>query len=231
MMVSVILPAYNEQQNIVLLIDALTAVLAGHAHELLIVDDRSPDGTADRVRSLNDPGVRLLEREISQPRSYARSIFEGIMAARGDVIVIMDSDFNHDPADVPRLLTALARADCVSASRFLPGGGMADPWRWVASGIFHLFIRALIRSRVTDHLFGFFAVRREVLEALPLERIFYGFGDYGMRLLYACCRQGARIVEIPAVCGRRRHGQGNRQLGRIFWCYTWAVLRLAGKGL
>ncbi len=227
-MISVILPTYNESGNILSLIDSVHLHLRKIEHEIIVVDDQSSDGTPFKVKEKNDPAVRLVERcAPGGLRSLAGSIGEGVSLTSGDVLVIMDSDFNHDPADIPRMLAALEGVDCVTASRFISGGGMRPMWRWWASRVFNIFIQMMLRTRMTDHLFGFFVFRRDVLMSLRAEKIFYGFGDYAIRFLFCLQQDKRRIREVPAFCYPRRSGQGNGRLLQTFLGYFWAVISLA----
>ena len=226
--VSVILPAFNERENILALIEEVARGLQGLDHEILVVDDNSPDGTAQAVAARAFPGVRLIVRR--DMRGYARSIRRGIEEARGDLLVLMDSDFNHLPRYIPAMLEALRTHDAVSASRFLPGGRMVPAWRGACSWCFNGFIRVMTGSRMTDNLYGFFAVKREALMRCPFDEIFTGFGDYGIRLLFHLQKNGARVHEFPAVYGLRRHGTGRRQFFSMLWQYARATWQLTRKG-
>lgn len=226
--ISVILPVYNERQNILPLIGSIKRELSGSEHEIVIVDDDSTDGSATALVERKDPSVRVIRQR--SRIGYAASIRCGIRQAQGGTLVIMDSDFNHDPGDIRRMLDLLPGQDCVSASRFLKGGRMVPSWRGVCSRVFNIFIRRATGSRLTDNLFGFFAIRRTALAACPLDDIFFGFGDCGMRLLFYLQKNGARILECPAVCGPRRAGAGRRHYWRTFLGYFKATLALAGKG-
>ncbi len=229
-MISVILPTYNERENIPEMIANISAQLEGQVFEIIVVDDRSIDGTRQVVQQIGSSKVRLIERHSTVQRSYARSIYDGILLAQGNILLIMDSDFNHNPADIHRLLSAIKNAPCVSASRFLPQGRMVPAWRGWLSRLFNIFVRLMINGRLTDYLFGFYAIRRDIVDQLPLEGIFYGFGDYGIRLLFSLEQKGYHVLEIPAVCFPRRHGQGNQRLCQTFWLYSMAVMRLFWRG-
>lgn len=226
--VSVILPTWNEREHILPLIEAVHKELRDSPYEILVVDDQSIDGTAQAAAQARDPAVRVLVR--SEDHGYAKSIRHGIEQASGDILIIMDSDFNHDPACIPQMLGLLSGHDGVSASRFLKGGKMTPVWRGVCSGIFNLFIRGVTGGRMTDNLYGFFALRRRVLAGCPFDDIFFGFGDYGMRLLFCLQKNHAKILEFPAVCASRPVPRRNRRLVRIFCRYFVETLKLAGKG-
>lgn len=226
--VSLVVPTFNERDNIVPLVRAIGDALRGIPHEVLVVDDQSNDGTAQAVSGLNDPGVRVLVR--TEGRGFARSIRHGIEQAQGDLLIIMDSDFNHDPRCIPDMVAMLSSHDCVSGSRFLKGGRMAPAWRGVASRIFNAFVCWTTGSRMTDNLFGFFGLRREALAGCSFDDIFLGFGDYGMRLLFYLQKNKADILEFPAACGRRLSGRGSRRYFQAFRQYAGTALALAGRG-
>jgi dolichol-phosphate mannosyltransferase len=220
--ISVILPTYNEAESIEAVLWGLRRALDGQdaSYEILVLDDASPDRTADRVAAAfgTCDQVRVVRRD--PPRGLALSIRDGLERARGETLVVMDADFNHDPADVPRLLASLAEFDLVGGSRFLPGGGMYSRTRQLGSYAMNVFIRAVARTGMRDNLSGFFAVRRRVLATLPAERIFFGYGDFYFRLLWYARRQGARLVEIPVRYPPRAGGTSKTRLLRTSLRYA-----------
>jgi dolichol-phosphate mannosyltransferase len=230
--VSVVVPTYNEAGSIVRFLDELVAVLDERKidHEILLVDDASPDGTADLAEAAfgRRERVRILRRR--GPRGLAVSIRDGIARAEGDAILVMDSDFNHDPQVAPMLLKYLADFDLVSGSRFAPGGGMYSRWRQAGSFVMNLFARIVLQTQILDNLSGYFAVRREALEPLPAERIFFGYGDYYLRLLFYARRRGTRIVEVPVVYRSREGGGSKTPLLRTSLRYGFAILLLRLRG-
>jgi dolichol-phosphate mannosyltransferase len=231
--VTVILPTYNEAGNILGLIDAIRSCLtrAQLVADIVVVDDNSPDGTGTLVRQryADDPAVRTVVR--TAERGLATAIRAGIEQARGDVVVVMDTDFNHEPAVVPRLVRGLESADVVVGSRFIDGGGMEERARHYSSLLYNLALRAVVGSRFTDNLSGFFAVRRDLLVTLPLDAIFYGYGDYFIRLLYAVQRLGLRFAEVPVYYRRRDYGVSKTRFVPVFVRYSHAVMRLRRSGL
>ncbi len=224
--ISVILPTYNEQGNIVPLISQLKDLLASTPKEIIVVDDDSPDGTAQRVRDAfaDDEEIRLIVRH--ENRGLANSIREGIENASGDVIVVMDSDGNHRPEDVVMLLHVASNVDIVIGSRFIYGGGMSNRFRYYSSYLFNIFMRLAIGTRLDDNLSGFFSIHREKLFALDFDKIFWGYGDYFFRLLLLCQRQGFRLVEVPVFYGERKHDVSKTGFLRVLARYTSEVLRL-----
>lgn len=247
--VSVILPTYNERDNICDLIDALHLHLSttDWRYEVVVVDDDSPDGTASAVRERygladgpqssavqGDSGqghVRLIVRHTN--RGLAFAIREGIERSGGHTLVVMDTDFNHDPAMVPQMVDLLRYYDLVIGSRFVMRGGMEDALRYHLSMLYNLGIRVLFQTQVQDNLSGFFALRRERYDELgpKRDRIFYGYGDYFIRLLVVAWRQGWKILEVPVFYILRRHGDSKTGFWRIFSEYTAAVIKLRLRGI
>jgi dolichol-phosphate mannosyltransferase len=230
--VSVILPTYKESKNIVPLIEAIQQHLGGAniSHEVLVVDDNSPDGTADvvRARFAGDARVRLFVR--TEERGLATAIAHGIRQAQGESVAVMDTDFNHDPAMLPQMVKFLAYYDIIIGSRFVMGGGMEEQWRYNASFLFNLFVRVILHTQIQDNLCGFFTMRREKLLALDIARIFRGYGDYFMHLLYLAWRQKYTMLEVPTFYILRRHGQSKSRFFHMLLSYTQAaVLIRLGK--
>jgi len=227
--VSIVLASYNEAENVVPLIRALRHAVPV-SHEIFLMDDDSPDGTARIAQEAfaDDPCVHVCVR--TQNRGFANSIRDGIERARGDKLLVMDTDFNHDPATAPLLIDISEFTDIASASRFCAGGGMEDRRRYLLSLFYNWFLRLLLRTQVQDNLFGYFVMRRDKLLALPLDQIFYGYGDYFFRLLWFAQRSKYSIIEIPAYCGARHGGVSKANMPRVFARYTREVARLWLKG-
>jgi len=222
---SVILPTYNERGNIVPLIEEIKRRLQDTDHEVIVIDDNSPDGTCQAVRDARLRGVRTILR--TENKGLAQSIRCGIEHSRGDVLVVMDSDFNHQPRYISELIAGTSQHDCISASRYVGAGRMNSRFRHFASGVFNRFINLTTGGTVKDNLYGFFAIRRKVLFKLSFDDIFIGYGDYYIRLLYALQKRRASIHEISAINGKRRKGQGNRRFLQTFFQYLNTVLQLA----
>lgn len=247
--VSIILPTYNERDNICDLIDAIDRELGPLAwpFEVLVMDDSSPDGTAQIVAEQYGLDLTAAERVGSTGHSHgvvrlhvrtkdkglAYAIRAGLEYAHGQTLVVMDTDFNHDPAMIPQMVELLRYYDLVIGSRFVMRGGMEDKWRYRASLIYNVFIRLLFMTQIQDNLSGFFAVRRErFFQLTPLfNTIFYGYGDYFIRLLYVAWGKNWKILEVPVFYILRRHGDSKTGFWSIFRDYTGAVLRLRFFGL
>ena len=245
MLVSVILPTYNESGNIGDLIDSIEAVSLPKSWdtEIVVVDDNSPDGTAEVVRNcqiqmmakkasgeFSGPcfDIKLLVR--TEEHGLATAIKYGILNSTGEVIVVMATDVNHDPRMIPQMVKFLEFYDMVTGSRFVMGGGMEDRGRYFISLLYNLFVRMLLRSQVQDNLSGFFAIRREKLAALNLDAIFLGYGEYFIRLLYSARRRKYRMLEVPVFYILRRHGQSKSRFLSMLRDYTGCVLSLWSRG-
>ncbi|MDB4964863.1 MAG: putative glycosyltransferase family 2, partial [Myxococcales bacterium] len=225
--ISVILPTYNERDNVVPLARAIAEELAGREFEVLVVDDNSPDGTCQAVNDIGDPRIRGLLR--TENRGFANSIRCGLENARGDLFIIMDSDWNHQPKYLPVMIEALEFYDCVSGSRFVYGGRMNSRRRHLLSWTFNIFTRLMTSGQITDSLYGFVAIHRRVLEKVDYDAVFWGYGDYCIRLMYYLQRQGATVLQIPVVNGERQTGEGNDRFFKVFMQYFREVVALTWR--
>jgi dolichol-phosphate mannosyltransferase len=207
---SLVVPAYNERENMVPLFVELRSALAavGRTYEIVAVDDGSRDGTAEWLarEAARDPQVVPVLLVANSGQSAA--LAAGIRRARGAVIVTLDADLQNDPADLPRLLAALEGADVVSGVRRV----RQDDWlRRVSSRIANGVRRAVLGDPLTDIGCSFKAYRREALDGVPL---FVG----AHRFLPALCMfRGARLVEIPLSHRPRRHGTSKYGVGNRLW--------------
>jgi dolichol-phosphate mannosyltransferase len=213
----VVVPTYNERDNLQPLIAALMAI---DGLRVLIVDDNSPDGTADEADALaarSNGRVSVLRR--SGPRGLGRSYIDGMAAAlRTDATQIcqMDADFSHDPAALPTLLAATANADLVIGSRYVPGGRLCN-WpahRVMLSTFANWYVRAITRLPVHDCTSGFRCWTRGLLAQLPLERIVSDGYAFQVEMAWEANAAGGRIVEVPITFVERREGQ-SKMSGRV----------------
>ena len=225
---TVVLPTYNERENIIPLIEAIQCELeeAGITHQVIIVDDDSPDGTAQVVRERfgDDIRVRLFVR--TEERGLATAIAHGIRRAEGDVVVVMDTDFNHDPTLLPQMIKFLEYYDIIIGSRFTMGGGMEETWRYLASFTYNFFVRVILRTQVQDNLCGFFSIHRDVLMSMDLETIFHGYGCPDKFIRGCCLSRRYTILEVPAFYRRRLHGQSKSRFLHMLSTYTWAAIKI-----
>ncbi|MBA3359656.1 MAG: polyprenol monophosphomannose synthase [Thermoleophilaceae bacterium] len=208
-----VLPTYNEAENVEAIVRAALPHLAstGIDHRVLVVDDGSPDGTGDLADRLaaEIEAVHVLHRPRKEGIGPAYLAgFAHAMANGADLLLEMDADFSHDPADLPRLIEAADRADLVLGSRYVPGGGVTD-WglgRRLISRGGSLYARILLGVPIHDLTGGFKCFRREVLERLDLKSV--GTDGYGFQIemTYRAIRAGFRVEEVPIVFRDRRVG-------------------------
>jgi len=211
-----ILPTYNEAENLERMVGAAGAVLAQAArdgHRVLVVDDGSPDGTGEIAHRLagEHEWVQVLHR--SEKNGIGPAYLAGFRHAldRGAGFLIeMDCDFSHDPADLARLLTAVrAGADLALGSRYVPGGGVSD-WglvrRLVSEGG-SAYARWVLGLHVRDLTGGFKCFRREVLEAIHFDGVRSRGYAFQVELTYRAVRAGFRVVEVPITFRDRQYGQ------------------------
>ena len=210
-----ILPTFNEAENIEAIVRAADAVLAGaspEGHRILVVDDSSPDGTGALADLLAEElaAVTVLhrtEREGLGPAYLAG--FAHALAAGATHVIEMDSDFSHDPADLARLLTATREgADLALGSRYVEGGGLSD-WgllRQFVSRGGSWYARVVLGLGIRDLTGGFKCFRREVLEAIDLPTVRSQGYAFQVELTYRAVLAGFRVVEVPIVFRDRRLG-------------------------
>jgi dolichol-phosphate mannosyltransferase len=205
-----ILPTYNEAENIEPFVEAVRAELPPGAR-VLIVDDSSPDGTgeiADRLAAEGE-GVAVLHRPLREGLGPAYIAgFRQALAAGAELIVEMDSDFSHEPAYLPRLLAAAEEADLVIGSRYVDGGGVGD-WGAMRRAISRggsAYARLMLGVPVADLTGGFKCFRREVLEKIDLDTVRAKGYAFQVELTYRAVQRGFRVIEVPIVFRDRRVG-------------------------
>ena len=212
-----VLPTYNEAENLEPLVAAARAKLPPSA-QVLIVDDSSPDGTgeiADRLAEQHE-NVQVLHRARKEGLGTAYIAgFRRALAGGAGLVLEMDSDFSHDPAYLPRLLEEAKRADVVLGSRYVPGGGVSDwgPLRRAVSRGGSAYARLVLGVGVRDLTGGFKCFRREVLEAIDLDQITARGYAFQVEMTYRAIRLGFKVVEVPIVFRERRVGTSKMDLG------------------
>jgi dolichol-phosphate mannosyltransferase len=225
--ISLVIPTYNERDNVVPLLEAIRAAMAGRELEVWIVDDDSPDLTWERASDYarSHPEVHVLRR--MRERGLSAAVIEGFRRARGDLLAVMDADLSHDPALLPRLVDAvIGGADVAVGSRRVAGGG-ADSWPWhrrKASDLATALARWWLRVRLSDPMSGYFVLRRGVFEGVR-ERL----QPRGYKiLLEIVCRAGpVEVVELPYVFRDRQQGVSKVSL-RVGWELLTSLWQLRG---
>lgn len=227
---SVIIPTYNERENLEPLTAAISNALKLHEWEIIFVDDDSADGTIAAARALNarDNRVRSIRR-IGR-RGLASACVEGMLASSAPFIAVIDADLQHDPALLPSMLRHLLddSADIVIASRYLPGGSLGD-WTEQRAGRSRFATRLacfLTGVAVTDPMSGYFMLRRDIVEEHARQLSAVGFKILLDILLTAA--GDLRILEVPLRFRQRLHGE-SKMSAAVAWDYLMFLAdRLAG---
>jgi len=228
---AIVVPTYNEAENLPLLAERIFS-LGVHDTRIIVVDDNSPDGTADVARSLSDRyGNRLdiIERSAKDGLGTAYKVgFRHAIEQHANYVIQMDADLSHAPEYIPEFLRQLEHADVVVGSRYTAGGGVDEDWRFrrhLLSAIANYGIRAVVGLKVKDSTTGFKAFRADALKAIDFNEFrCKGFG-FQAEVAYACQRTGHRVVEHPITFYDRAHGESKLSLSIIFEAF-WRLFLL-----
>ena len=228
---SVILPTYNESQNISTMIDSIADALpSGMRAEIIVVDDSSPDGTGDiaqsHVHSLGNRGIQVEVIRRPAKLGLSSAILAGANSASGEVVVVMDSDMSHPPQTIPHMLDEIKKCDIVVASRYVKGGAVAG-WpfkRKIVSKGANKIARYSLGIRIKDPMSGFFAFKRHIIHGIKFDAI-----GYKMLLELLVKARGARVTEIPYTFINRRFGKSKLD-SKVAVDYARAVWRLYRYG-
>ncbi|MBA7614005.1 Undecaprenyl-phosphate mannosyltransferase [subsurface metagenome] len=226
--VLVIIPTYNEKENIEKIISAVLKICT--SSDVLVIDDNSQDGTGSIVKSFQKrtDRVYLFEREkkLGLGTAYLKGFKFGIKK-RYDYLFEMDADFSHDPEDLPRFLEEIQKADLVIGSRYKNGVSVVN-WpitRLLLSYFANVYARIVTGVPVKDLTAGFKCFRREVIESIDLDSIHSDGYGFQIEMNYWTFRKGYRIKEIPVIFIDRRSGE-SKMSKRIIWEAFWLVIRL-----
>ena len=232
MNVLVIIPTYNERENLPLIVP----LVMQHDVRLLVVDDGSPDGTGAVAEDLaRQYPARMSVLHRTGKRGLGRSYVDGFHRAIEmgvDVAVQMDADLSHDPAYLPGLLDASRSVDVAIGSRYVHGISVVN-WplkRLILSTMGNRYVRAITGLPTRDCTGGFRAWRRTALETLPLDRILSDGYSFQVETLYEAVRAGAKVVEVPIVFVERREGESKLSKGVLLeslvmpWRLRWRGL-------
>jgi dolichol-phosphate mannosyltransferase len=233
--VTVALPTYNELLNLPLIVPEILA----HGYRLLIIDDNSPDGTGRLADSLaaDLPAISVIHRPEKQGLGPAYAAgFDQALGQDAEVVIEMDADFSHDPADLPRLVAAIDDgADLAIGSRYVPGGSTPEwPWvRRVISKAGNLYARTMLGIPVRDATAGFRAFTADALRALPYrdaEASGYGFQ---VEMAWRAHEAGLKVVEVPITFRDRTRGTSKMGLAIVVEAMrlvtVWGLGRMLGR--
>jgi dolichol-phosphate mannosyltransferase len=222
----IIIPTYNEYDNLRPLLDAISS--SAPSCDILIVDDNSPDGTgrlADEIHE-QDPRVHVLHRagKLGLGTAYVAG-FKYSIEQKYDAAFEMDADFSHDPKYLPDFLQAIEQADLVIGSRYIPGGSTPN-WsfgRRCISGFGNIFARVMLGIPVHDCTAGFRCYRREVLESIDVDTLQSQGYAFQVELAYRVMKQGFKITEIPITFMDRRVGTSKMSQKIVVEAFTFVL--------
>lgn len=224
----VIIPTYNERENIRDIIEAvLNTTPTSH---ILIVDDNSPDGTAEIVKELikTDPRIHILQRKRKMGLGTAYIAgFKYAIKQNYDSIIQMDADFSHNPKDIPRLLAQLKDYDLIIGSRYVDGISVVN---WPLSRLFlsyfaNLYARIITGIPIKDLTGGFKCIKIDVLKSIDLDRIRADGYGFQIEVNFLAYINGFKLKEIPIIFIDRRAGY-SKMSKKIIWEAFWLVWRL-----
>lgn len=226
----VIVPTYNEADNIHDLISQLLALPVNL--QVLVVDDNSPDGTGklvDEIAAVRPGLVHVIHRpgKMGLGTAYIAGFKKALNELDATRIMTMDADFSHNPRFIPAMIELSQKKHVVIGSRYVPGGGSLNcTWKRVMlSKMANMSAKALLGLKAKDTTAGFRLYRREVLASIPLDRIFSSGYSFLMEMLFMCQRRGWQIGEVPIIFEDRRKGQTKISRQEIFKA-QYTVIRL-----
>ena len=224
MIVSAVIPAYNEQSTIATVIARVRAT--GLVQEIIVVDDGSTDNTATTVQDLHASDVVLLRHDANRGKGAA--LRTGFAKARGDVVLVQDADLEYDPQDYPRLLAPIrdAKADVVLGSRFVGGDAHRVLYFWhsVANRFLTLLSNCFTNLNLTDMECGSKAFKREVLERIKIEEDRFGVEP---ELVAKVARLDVRVFEVGVSYAGRTYREGKKITWRDGLRAVWCILKFA----
>jgi len=217
--VSVIVPTYNERENLPTLIERINKIFVDGRiiGEVVIIDDNSPDGTGQLAEQLRRKYKFLKVIHRPSKLGLGSAYREGFRAAVGKLLFTMDADLSHDPAYMPQFIERSKHADVVVGSRYVKGGGIIGwgLYRKLVSKIANFLAGIVVGADVNDITSGYRAYRREVLEKVPLEEIQSSGYAFQLEILYEIRKKGFKIDSVPIVFTDRRKGRSKLGMREI----------------
>ncbi len=224
-----LIPTYNEKKNIASLSRLSFNTLPGAS--LLVIDDNSPDGTADLVLEMKKDFPNLEVHKRVGDKGFGKSYVDGFRSIlndeRYDCVVMMDADFSHDPTVVPAMVDRLSSCDVVIGSRYVDGGGIEN-WnlkRRILSRFANFYARTILGVPIRDLTTGFMCFKKNVLKNIDLDSLRSEGYAFLIELKYKMYRAGYKVSEYPIVFSERREGQ-SKMSAKIIWESIWLPLKL-----
>ena len=237
MNIVVILPTYNEKVNIEKMIPLLEGEIftkiKNHKMSLLVVDDNSPDGTSDQVKSFMEQwkNIELLEGpKKGLGAAYVKGMHYAIDEMEAEAVMEFDADFQHDPQDIPRLIAAMDNgAGHVIGSRYVPGGAIPKEWgihRKIISRFGGMFAQLMLwRFDVHDMTSGYKLTKTSFLKNIDLDHLYSKYYAYKLHILHDLLKQGVKVTEVPIIFYERKDGSSKITRKDLFDSF-WVVIRL-----
>ena len=226
MEVSIILPTFNEKKNILLLVNTIKKKLKKFEFEIIIIDDNSPDKTGEICLNKFKKDKLVKVYQCKKRIGLSESIIKGIKQSSKKNLVVMDTDFTHDPVLIPKMLRLLSEYDLIIGSRYCVGGYMEGHVHSRLSYFYNLLLKIILKTQVQDNLGGYFCIKKISLNKLPQKKIFYGYGEYFFRLLFYALKIRLPILEIPAIYKKRIRGKSKSKFIYMFYKYFIEALKL-----
>ena len=202
--VSVIFPSYNESENIEEAIGRVANALGNNLHEVIVVDDDSPDGTWKIIQNMKNFRYKVIRR--TNERGLASAIARGIKESTGNVVAWLDCDLGVPPEVVPKMVEKLKDYDLAIASRYVEGGKDLRPkFRAFGSHVMVLFANMVLGSEVKDYASGVIAVKKEVANNINFST--RGFGEYFIEFVYKSIKKGYKATEVGYIYKQRKKGK------------------------
>ncbi len=227
-LVTIILPTFNEANNIVPLVNRIHSALSGINKEILVVDDDSPDRTWELAQQIKDKDVKVIRR--TENRGLVQSLQQGITESKGTYVAWMDADQSMPPESIPALLKELKTYDVAIGSRYVRGGKDLRPIkRALTSRMINLAANLILNFKVLDWTTGFVAAKKTVLQQVPLQNSVYG--EYCIEFLYTANERCFKIKEVPYLFVDRLEGESKTaaklsSLLQFGWVYGKKILTL-----
>ncbi|UCE39234.1 MAG: glycosyltransferase [Thermoplasmata archaeon] len=232
MRLGIVIPSYNEEENVEELVKEILVALKSYDFELAFVNDGSKDKTGELVDRLARTHEKIEAIHHETNKGYAEALKTGFnngISKGMDAILIMDSDLTHDPKDIPKFIKSFNEgADIVVGSRYVPGGGMTNvpPRRVFISKTANFMFRVILGLKVKDVSSGFRGYKREVLENIRIQSDSF---QIHVELTTKAARSGYIIKEVPIMLENRRMGTSSFNLSKVAMKYVKLVIRLRLK--
>ncbi len=225
----ILAPTYNEKENIASLAEQIFGLYPQTS--VLVLDDNSPDGTAEEVEKIKPRFPNLAVHRRNGPRGFGRSYLDGFAKVlnddRYDLVIMMDADLSHDPKEIGEMIKKLSQADVVNGSRYV-GGGKVENWSWrrkILSRFANFYVRKILGTPIKDMTTGFVCLRKDILRSLDLSSIHSDGYAFLVELKYRLYKNRFKFAEHPITFKERREGK-SKMSSKVIWESIWLPWKL-----